>query len=108
MKSGYKGEQDLFVARLCFEVLIRNYKDNSGVTQVATILKAFPEHEQRPLMTFCTMLCESIGLKDFDFMKQMITMYQPQLKRDNLFIEYMDRIAKYYFDGTIKKVNPMQ
>ena len=27
MKAGYKGEQDLFVARLCFEVLIRNYKE---------------------------------------------------------------------------------
>jgi hypothetical protein len=27
MKSGYKGEQEMFVARLCFEVLIRSYKD---------------------------------------------------------------------------------
>jgi nitrogen regulatory protein PII len=26
MKSGYNGEQDLFVTRLAFEVLVRNYK----------------------------------------------------------------------------------
>ena len=26
MKTGYAGEQDLFVARICFEVLVRNYK----------------------------------------------------------------------------------
>lgn len=27
MKSGYYGEQDLFVIRLCLEVLVRNYKN---------------------------------------------------------------------------------
>ena len=28
--------------------------------------------------------------------------------RDKSFIEYVDRIAKYYFDTTIKKPNAMQ
>ena len=35
-------------------------------------------------------------------------MYLPQIKRDAQFVEYVDRIAKYYFDTTIKKANPMQ
>ena len=39
----------------------------------------------------------------------MITQYQAHLKRDPKFLDYLDRIAKYYFDGaTIKQVNPMQ
>ena len=29
-------------------------------------------------------------------------------QRDPQFIEYCERIAKYYFNGTIKQVNPMQ
>ena len=41
MQSGYKGEQDLFVARLCFEVLIRNYKDKSGLTKIEMITNSF-------------------------------------------------------------------
>jgi nitrogen regulatory protein PII len=30
MKSGYSGEQDLFVFRLCCEILIRNYKNKQA------------------------------------------------------------------------------
>lgn len=30
------------------------------------------------------------------------------LERDGKFIEYVERIAKYYFDETIKAQNPMQ
>ena len=33
MKTGYKGEQDLFVARLCYEILIRNYKEVQSAIQ---------------------------------------------------------------------------
>ena len=28
MKGGYPGEQDLFVARLCFEIFVRNHKSS--------------------------------------------------------------------------------
>jgi hypothetical protein len=34
--------------------------------------------------------------------------YVSQLSRDRTFIEYVDRIASYYFDTTIKQANPMQ
>lgn len=37
-----------------------------------------------------------------------MSIYKPQIVRDPAFIEYLDRIAKYYFSSTIKQVNPMQ
>ena len=59
-------------------------------------------------MTYINLLCESITLDDKDMFMQITTMYLPQIKRDAQFVEYVDRIAKYYFDTTIKKANPMQ
>ena len=41
-------------------------------------------------------------------MKMVIGVYMEELKRDGTFIEYQDRIAKYYFDGKIKQPNMMQ
>ena len=45
MKSGYPGEQDLFVARLCFEVLVRNHKKTPEEieTMIQQISASFPE-----------------------------------------------------------------
>ena len=37
MKYAYESEHDLFPARLCFEVLIRNHKDDSGIKMVEEI-----------------------------------------------------------------------
>jgi len=54
------------------------------------------------------MLIEAIRMKDIDVMKKIINVYMPELQRDGTFIEYQDRIAKYYFDGKIKQPNMMQ
>ena len=113
MKSGYQGEQDLFVVRLCLEVLIRNYKDEeSALNQVPKVMEAFkhlPAVQTSPLVHFVTVLCEAIKLEgDDEVFKLIVGMYKPQLTRDKMTVEYVDRIAKYYFDTSIKQENPMQ
>lgn len=61
------------------------------------------------LTNFVNIILESIEVKDFDLYKMMCNHYMPHIKRDGKFVEYLDKIAKYYFDGqTIKAVNPMQ
>ena len=48
-------------------------------------------------------------MKDFDFFKMLINTYRTQLQRDQQFFEYVERIAKYHFNGaTVKQANPMQ
>jgi hypothetical protein len=32
-------------------------------------------------------------------MKIFVGLYKPEFERDKVFIEYIDRIVKYYFDG---------
>jgi len=110
MLTGYKNEQDLFVARLCLEVLIRNYKDQQrALSTVNTVLAAFPEQASSPFVTFVQMICEVINLGgDGDDFKQVVNLYKPQLSRDRSCIEYIDRIAKYFFNSTVKAPNPMQ
>ena len=113
MNSGYQGEQDLFVARLCLEVLVRNYKEPStALARVAQVQDSFKANEfiqTSSLMHFVIVLCEAIRLEaEAAVFKNIIGIYKPQLMRDKLMVEYVDRIAKYFFDTTIKQENPMQ
>ena len=68
MNHSYGTEYDLFYARLCFEVLIRNRNNLEGVTQVEQIEKEFSEaygKNSAPIMNFCLFIVEAIKIKDF-------------------------------------------
>jgi hypothetical protein len=54
------------------------------------------------------MIVDSIIIKDFLMFKTFLNTYKSELMRDGQFPEYLDRIAKYYFNDTIKQANPMQ
>ena len=53
------------------------------------------------------MIVDSIIIKDFLMFKTFLNTYKSELMRDGQFPEYLDRIAKYYFNDTIKQANPM-
>mmetsp|Transcript_4185 Transcript_4185/g.7100 ORF Transcript_4185/g.7100 Transcript_4185/m.7100 type:complete len:228 (-) Transcript_4185:41-724(-) len=107
-RFGYDSEQDLFVVRLCFEVLIRNREDNLGCSQVPKILAEFSELKS-PLVNFVRMILDAMELKDFELFRSFLGHYKVFLERDPKYYEYLDRIANYYFDGqTIRQANPMQ
>ena len=72
MKSGYTGERDLFVTRLCLEVLVRNYRDGQGLSQANDIIASFPEEADTPLIHLVQMLIEVINLKDAELFKQIL------------------------------------
>ena len=75
---------------------------------VGEVLAEFPDFSSTALMHYCNILVESIKMKDFEIMKKMVGVYKAELQRDASFIEYQDRIAKYYFNGKIKAPNMMQ
>lgn len=105
INHSYGTEFDLFYARLCFEVLIRNRNNNEGLSQVEQIEKEFSDNygkNSAPIMNFCLLIVEAIKIKDFQLFKMFVIQYKKCLERDGKFIEYVDRIAKYYFDETIK------
>lgn len=52
-----------------------------------------------PLTNFINIALEAIEVKDFELYKMVVNHYKPHLARDGKFTEYLDRIAKYYFDG---------
>lgn len=55
MKWGYKGERDLFVARLCFEMLCRC----EGTQEVKKIRNHFKDVKS-PLINYIDILCDLI------------------------------------------------
>lgn len=53
-------------------------------------------------------IIDTINAKDFETFKRALDIYKQYLGRDYNLGEYLDRIAKYYFDGaTIKQKNMM-
>lgn len=73
---------------------------------VEEIQKEFPE--PTPLSNLVKMIVDAIKVKDFILFKTFLGTYKPEFMRDGQFPEYLDRIAKYYFNDTIKQANPMQ
>ena len=67
MKSGYHGERDLFVTRLCLEFLVRNYtKPPLAVEAALSVIEAFKDEKklyEAPLLNFVRILCEAIKLE---------------------------------------------
>lgn len=117
MKQGYLSEYDLFVARLCFEVIIRNKDDQTGLEMAAKVVAHFKQDKsfgkevirESPLLNFVTMIIEIVKEKNFSLFKMILNIYGKQLNRDPQFREYLDRIARYYFDGqTIKPPDMMK
>jgi hypothetical protein len=65
MKWGYTGEQDLFVARACFELLCRVHD-----VEPAKKLKHYFPDVKSPLINFVDILIDCIQIKDFEMLKE--------------------------------------
>ena len=76
--------------------VIESFKDRADI------------YSEAPLINYIRLLLEAITLEgDEECFKMLIGTYKNQLKRDSTFLQYVDRIAKYYFNCTIKESNPM-
>jgi len=76
MKEGYPSEADLFVSRLVFEVLVRNYQTPLGQEQAKTVYARFKDEVDTPLISSIPLILESIELKDGVIFKHLIGVYQ--------------------------------
>lgn len=120
MKDAYYSEYDLFVTRLCLEVLIRcrtdDYAVNKGVKHVVEHFRGLSaagygmdQIQSSPLLNFAEIACEIIKMKDFEAFKQLLNHYAPALKRDDKLGEYLEKVVNIYFEGkTLKPPNPME
>jgi Golgi to ER traffic protein 4 len=88
-KNAYqRSEADLFVARSMFELYSRT--DNFALARRLRH-EYFPDMKS-PLLNLADMLPEVIELKDFGLYKDIITKYDPQIKRDPNFIAVSSQI----------------
>lgn len=118
MKEAYKSEYDLFVGRLCLELLIRNSQVDEAYDAVNKVLLKYRSMsdaaygadviKKSPLLNYCEILMEVMKAKDIASLKQLNAHYEPMLGRDPQLKEYVERIAKKHFGQTLKAPNMMQ
>jgi hypothetical protein len=110
MAEGYESEQDLFVVRACFDMMLRS----EDLSKTRTIRSHFAHVKdssgaESPLLNFLDFLLEAIELDDFKFVANMANVdYKPVLARDPVLFNKVDGICQKYFEQTIKPENPMQ
>ena len=83
MKQGYLSEYDLFVTRLCFEVIIRNKDDKKGLEMAAKVVEHFKQDKSfgkdiiidSPLLNFVTIIVDVIKDGNFDMYKMILNIY---------------------------------
>jgi len=82
MAKGYGGEQDLFVARACFEMLARGSEDKAE-----QLRGMFSGMHETPILNFTDMVIECIRADDKDLFVELVETYNPAIQRDPNFIE---------------------
>ena len=105
MREGYASEQDLFIARACFDMLIKS----TELEKTRAIRNNFKNAPQTQILTFVDFMIECIECEEFELIKQMATVdYVVELRRAPSFYEKVNAICEKYFDQGIKKKNQMQ
>ena len=83
MKQAYLSEYDLFVTRLCLEVIIRNKTDKKGLDDALMVVKRYREDKSfgkdvirdSPLLNFITIIVDVIRDNNFDMFKMILNIY---------------------------------
>ena len=76
MSYGDNNEKDLFITRFCFEMMIRQRKDNKGINLTNKILEHFKDCGHSPLFTLVQLFVRAIHEKDFELFRMAISMYR--------------------------------
>lgn len=101
MKQGYKGEHDLFIARLQLDLIARYEGGLDAVKKVKRHFIKNPSEHMTPLLNFTDMLPELIQVGDFGLFKEIKDKYDSALSRDPTFIEVSRNTQAYIY--TIKR-----
>jgi len=94
--SGYKSEQDLFLARGVLLYLgVGNLKDAKVVYQI--FVDSLPSFQATPLVNFLKLLLLTLESKTYTVFDVLRKKYKVSLARDPFFNQYLDHIAQLYY-----------
>ncbi|XP_015908395.1 Golgi to ER traffic protein 4 homolog [Parasteatoda tepidariorum] len=99
--KGYPNEVDLFIAQTVFQYLcLKNKTTASTAFQAYTgmhpaVTSGFPF--LLPLLNFLSFLLQAIERGKLVYFRTLCEQYQPSLKRDPTYSEYVDRIGQLFF-----------
>ncbi|CAH1100273.1 unnamed protein product [Psylliodes chrysocephalus] len=109
--QGFKDEADLFIAQTVLQYLCLKNKITANQTftsyteQHPRILKSGPPY-LLPLLNFIWFLLQAIESQKIQTFAVLCEQYEPSLKRDPCFIQYLDKIGQIFFG--LKPPQPQQ
>uniref|UniRef100_UPI00358E91A2 Golgi to ER traffic protein 4 homolog n=1 Tax=Myxine glutinosa TaxID=7769 RepID=UPI00358E91A2 len=109
-RRGYPGEADLFVAQAVLQFLC--LKDKNMATMVFyTYTEKHPSIDRgppfvQPLLNFLWFLLLAIDGGKLAVFTVLCELYQMSLKRDPIYLEYLDRIGQLFFGVPPKHTDP--
>ncbi|CAH1982092.1 unnamed protein product [Acanthoscelides obtectus] len=102
MKQGFKGEADLFIAQAVLQYLCLKNKNTANQTftsyteQHPRIRRTSPPY-LFPLLNFIWFLLKAIESQKLQTFAVLCEQYEPSIKRDPCYIQYLDKIGQIFF-----------
>ncbi|KAG5892853.1 hypothetical protein JTB14_022174 [Gonioctena quinquepunctata] len=100
--QGFKGEADLFIAQAVLQYLCLKNKNTANQTftsyteQHPRIRKSGPPY-LLPLLNFIWFLLQAIESQKLQTFATLCEQYEPSLKRDPCYVQYLDKIGQLFF-----------
>ncbi|XP_023016354.2 Golgi to ER traffic protein 4 homolog isoform X1 [Leptinotarsa decemlineata] len=100
--QGFKGEADLFIAQAVLQYLCLKNKHTANQTftsyteQHPRIQKSGPPY-LLPLLNFIWFLLQAIESQKIQTFAVLCEQYEPSLKRDPCYVQYLDKIGQLFF-----------
>ncbi|XP_043567269.1 Golgi to ER traffic protein 4 homolog [Chiloscyllium plagiosum] len=99
--KGYRNEVDMFVAQAVLQFLCLKNKNTASLV-FTTYTEKHPSIEKgppflQPLLNFIWFLLLAVEGGKLTVFTVLCEQYQPSLKRDPMYIEYLDRIGQIFF-----------
>lgn len=100
--QGFKDEADLFIAQTVLQYLCLKNKSTANQTftsyteQHPSILRSGPPY-LLPLLNFIWFLLQAIESQKLQTFAVLCEQYEPSLKRDPCYVQYLDKIGQIFF-----------
>ncbi|XP_018323696.1 Golgi to ER traffic protein 4 homolog [Agrilus planipennis] len=100
--QGYQGEIDLFIAQTVLQYLCLRNKNTANQT-FSSYTKEHPRIRKSgppyllPLLNFLWFLLQTIESKKLTTFAVLCAQYEPSIKRDPCYVQYLDKIGQIFF-----------
>ena len=96
LKLGYKDETGIIISKCCLEIILVKNPELA-----VELLKIYAFIKTEPLINFSSFLIQAMKIKSMPLIILLVNQYTNHLLRDQVMLNYIDKICLKYFDHSI-------